>query len=282
MKDGAFGMPLRGAIAAALLLAAAPAGGESAAPAAPAYADLADLALAAPVVAKVRIGKAVRLDADESPGLDPGRERFYIEAETVALLRGAGGLPGRVRYLADIPRGPEGKAPKPGKKSDYLLFAAPVRGREGELRLVSPRAHLRWEQRREATVRGILQAALAADAPPVVTGVASAFRSPGALPGESDTQIFLATREGRPVSITVARRAGLPPRWSLALGELTEGVAPPPVRDTLLWYRLACALPPELPPASLAAADPDEAAAIAADYRLVLDWLDPCARNWDD
>ncbi|MGJ3629468.1 hypothetical protein AB5I41_26240 [Sphingomonas sp. MMS24-JH45] len=46
--------------------------------------------------------------------------------------------------------------------------------------------------------RRIATEATAADAPPVVTGVRSAFHVPGSLPGEGETQIFLSTREGRP------------------------------------------------------------------------------------
>src|SRR3546814_1145016 len=40
---------------------------------------------------------------------------------------------------------------------------------------------------------------VAADAPPVITGVGCAFHVPGSLPGEGETQIFLATADGSPV-----------------------------------------------------------------------------------
>ena len=65
----------------AALTAAAAAPADSQPPEAPAptYADLADLALAAPVAAQVRIAKAVALDAERAPGLRPGLARFYVE-----------------------------------------------------------------------------------------------------------------------------------------------------------------------------------------------------------
>jgi hypothetical protein len=102
---------------------------------------------------------------------------------------------------------------------------------------------------------------------------------PGSLPGESETQIFLQTSDNRPISLNVLRRPGERPRWSVALSEIVDDAAAPPRPDTLLWYRLACTLPPALPAQSLREAGRDEAGAIAADYRLVLERLGPCARS---
>jgi len=65
----------------------------------------------------------------------------------------------------------------------------------------------------------------------------------------------------------------------VALSEIVDDAAAPPAPDTLLWYRLACTLPPRLPSAALSEAGPAEAQAIQADYRLVIEGLGPCARN---
>jgi hypothetical protein len=46
----------------------------------------------------------------------------------------------------------------------------------------------------------------------------------------------------------------------------------------LLWYRLACGLPRALPAQSLAEEGAEGAAAIQADYRLVIERLGPCTR----
>src|SRR3546814_13147877 len=66
-------------------------------------------------------------------------------------------------------------------------------------------------------------------------------------------------------------------RWAVALSEIVDNAAAPPRPDTLLWYRLACALPPELPQSSLATADPATASQARADYRFVLRSLGPSA-----
>ncbi len=93
-----------------------------------------------------------------------------------------------------------------------------------------------------------------------------------------ETQIFLQTRDGRPISLNVLRRPGETPRWAVALGEIVDRSARPPAPDTLLWYRLACALPPALPDSSAASLAAADAEATRADYALVLKGLGPCAR----
>ena len=117
------------------------------------------------------------------------------------------------------------------------------------------------------------------DAPPRLTGIGRAFHVPGSLPGESETQIFLQTAGGRPISLTVLRRPGQQPRWAVALSEIVDEAAAPPAPDTLLWYRLACTLPAALPPQSLSEASAEEAQAIRADYAVVIDGLGRCTRH---
>lgn len=64
------------------------------------YADLADLVIAAPLIADAAIRSAVRLKGADAAGVAPGHTRFYVEADLVALVKGAGGLPPRIGYLA--------------------------------------------------------------------------------------------------------------------------------------------------------------------------------------
>jgi hypothetical protein len=249
-------------------------------PAAPArtYADLADLGLTAPVAAQVRIFRATRLKPAEAPGLAAGRSRFYVEADVVALLRGPE-MPSRVSYLVDLPNEAGGKPAKLRKKDEVLIFASPVPGRSGELRLVAPAAQWAYQAADADRLRAILREASSPRAAPRISGIGRAFHVPGSLPGESETQIFLQTAENRPVSLNVLRRPGEAPRWSVALTEIVDEAAAAPRRDTLLWYRLACGLPRGLPAQSLSEAGAQEAAAIQADYRLVLDQLGPCPRS---
>lgn len=268
---------------AAAALAASGASAESLAqPAAPdgwTYADLADLALPAPVAAHVRIGRAVALDKERAAAVPPGKTRFYVEAEVVSLIRGARGVPAEVSYLVDLPNDARGRAPRLRRKEEFILLAAPVAGRPGELRLVAPDAQLPYTAARAGQLRAILAEAARADAPPRITGIGRAFHVPGSIQGESETQIFFQTADRRPVSLTVLRRPGETPRWAVALSEIVDDAAAAPAPQSLLWYRLACTLPPALPRQSLAEADPAHAGAIRADYRLVLEGLGPCARN---
>ena len=72
----------------AALLAAAPA--DSQGPAAiqnPSYADLADLSLAAPVAAHVRLRRAIALKPAEAGTVPAGKSRFYVEADVVSAHR---------------------------------------------------------------------------------------------------------------------------------------------------------------------------------------------------
>lgn len=269
----------------ALLLAlAAPAAAQQGPPSPPvvpaayAYADLADLTLAAPVIADAVVRSTTRLKGADLAGVAPGRTRLYVEADVTALVRGAGGLPPRVGYLLDVTPDWRGRLPAL-KKARVLLFARPAPDTPGQLQLVAPDAQLTWTPDADAAVRGIARAALGPDAPPRLTGVREAFHVAGALPGEGETQVFLSTADRRPVSLSVLRRPGERPRWAVALSEIVDEAAAPPPRDSLLWYRLACSLPPALPPASIAGLAPADADAAAADYRFVLAQLGPCGRT---
>ena len=269
------------AAAAAFLVAAqsVAAQGPAAAAAGPTYADLADLALAAPVVAHVRVRDADTLSEREAPTVPEGYRRFLVEAEVVALIRAPGGLPARVSYLVDLPNDARGRAARLRDRTELLVLASAVPGPPDELRLIAPDAQLPYSAAAADSLRAILGEAASAAAPPRITGIGRAFHVPGSLPGESETQIFLQTEDDRPISLTVLRRPGERPRWAVALGEMVDNSAAPPEPETLLWYRLACTLPASLPRQSLSDASPEEARAIAADYRLVIEGLGRGARN---
>ena len=243
------------------------------------YADLADLALAASVVAHVRIASVDRLSDEEAPTVRAGHRRFLVEADIAALIRGPGEMPARVRYVVDLPNDSNGRPARLRRRDELLVLAQVVPNRDGEIRLIAPDAQLPYAPATAERLRTILRDAAAAGAPPRITGIGRAFHVPGSLPGESETQIFLQTADGRPISLNILRRPGERPRWSVALSEIVDDAARPPTPDTLLWYRLACTLPRALPAQSLAEAEGAEARAIAADYRIVIDGLGPCART---
>jgi hypothetical protein len=241
------------------------------------YSEYAGLALAAPVVADVSVRAAERIRGAEAVGLQPGMARFYVTGDILSLIRGPAGLPIRVSWLIDVPADARGRAAGPRKKDRLLLFARTLPARPAMLQLTGLDAQRAWTPESDRIVRAVLTEALAAEAPPVVTGVANAFFVPGALPGEGETQVFLTTEDGRPVSLSVVRDAAGQRSWSVALSEVTAAAAPPPAHDTLLWYRLACALPAQLPVISAV----DDVAANAArareDYAYVMRELGRCA-----
>ena len=249
---------------------------ESALPTPP-YADYADLIVAAPVIVDATVRSELRLKPIDAPGLRPGAARLYIEADVLALIRGPGAVATRIGYTIDVPLNAKGKPPR-YRKSRVLLFARGVAGTVGQVQLVRPDGQRGWTPGGDALTRRIVRETLAPDAPPVVTGIGNAFHTPGNIPGEGDTQIFLSTADGRPISLGIVRRNGQPPFWSVALGEVVGEGAPPPPRDTLLWYRLACTLPPALPDAVIRSTGSDAEVA-REDYALVVGSLGPCDRG---
>ena len=258
----------------------------AAAPASPySYADIADLASAAPMTVHARIHKATSLKAEQAPGLAAGRARLYVEADVISLIRGSGPLAARINYLVDLPLAANGKAPKLKRKQPVLIFARPVAGpaagtnSTASVQLVAPDAQLDWDPATEARLRAILTEMVKPGAPPAITGIASGFHVPGTLPGEGETQLFLDTRTGDPVSLTILTAADGSRRWSAAFGEIVDESTDVPARDTLAWYRLACGLPRALPLDRLGGTSPADRQKAATDYRAVLGALGECTRT---
>ena len=242
------------------------------------YADTADLALNAPVVAHLTLRRARPLRAEQAVGVPAGHSRFLIEADLTALIRGEAGTPAQIRYLADFPNDARGRPVRLARGSQWLVFARPVRGRPGELQLISADSAIPFDAATADRVRSIIRAELEGDAPPAVSAIGRAFHVPGALPGTGETQFFLQTARSQPISITVARAPETEPRWFVSLSEFVDAGASQPRPDSLLWYRLACFLPAQLPAAAFADAR-EHAEAIQRDYQLVRDGLGACPRS---
>lgn len=243
----------------------------------PTYADLATLAERASLVVHARIRDQIALDPERAPDVAPGFARLYIEADTIALIAGSVPVGEDLTYLVDVPARSNGKAPMIAGL-EFLLFADPVAGRAGSIQLVGPAAQIRHSDATEARLRAILTELVAADAPPVVTGISDAFAVPGTLTGESETQIFLQTADGSPVSLTILRRPGQPPVWGASWGEIIDSTARPPARDTLRWYRLACSLPDRLPSDANLGGAPAARALAERDYAYLRKEIGTCAR----
>ncbi|WP_242137598.1 hypothetical protein [Sphingomonas sp. TREG-RG-20F-R18-01] len=246
------------------------------APAIP-YADYADLVVAAPVIVDATIRSDVRLKPAEAPDVPQNAARLYVEADVTALIRGTGAVPPRIGYTIDVPLDAHGRPPR-YRKTRVLLFARGVANNQGQIQLVRSDAQRNWTPAADALTRQIVREVLAPDTPPTVTGVGNAFFTAGDLPGDGETQIFLTTADSRPISLNVLRKAGQPPRWSVALTEVVDQAAPPPAARTLLWYRLACSLPATLPDTALHGSEGDNAI-VREDYATILSGLGACDRT---
>jgi len=244
----------------------------------PTYADLVGLAEASAVIAEVTVKNQATVPAERAPGLDAARARLYLQTQTQRVLKGPSALGESVSYLADVPLGPKGKPPKLRKQA-FVVFANPVAGRPGELQLVAPTAQLPLDPALEARVRAVIGQLAATDAPPRITGVRDVISVAGNLSGESETQMFVDTAGGAPVSLTVIRRPNIYPTWGVSWSEIVDQAARPPERETIAWYRLACFLPRKLPAAAYLQADAAGRGRAEADYRFILDQLGPCERT---
>ncbi len=241
------------------------------------YADLADLSVDAPIIVRAKVKKAIKVDPERVSNAPIGTQRFYVEANTEALIRGQGGIPETIRYVIDLPVDERGRAAKIKKKT-FIIFARSPRG-NGELQLVDRDAQILWTPERDQRVRSIVQEAVATGSPPEISNVASAFHVPGTIIGEGETQIFMETTNSAPVSITILSREDQRKIWAVSLGEIVDEAARAPRKNSLLWYRLACFLPRELPFAALGGDVSDNSRKARADYQLVLNDLGSCPRS---
>ena len=238
------------------------------------YADIADLFARAPIIVRMRITAATALKSPPNPQKSV---RFYVEGDVVALLRGAQAMPPKLIWLVDMQPDSRGKIAKL-KKAEVLIAAFPVPDRPGEIRLAARDAQVLWSPAIEARVRAIIASVAAPDAVPAITGIGSAFHTAGTISGEGETQIFVPTVSGAPVSLSILTRPGQPKRWAYAIGDIVDEAAAPPAPDTLAWYRLACFLPRALPDSALLELPATDADAARSDYAFVIQALGACPR----
>jgi hypothetical protein len=240
------------------------------------YADIADLALASSVTAHVKIKSAKKVPARLSAGVRPGATRYLVVADVIALLRAHEPLPPRIQYIIDLSPDSLGRTPQISK-TEAFVFAH--QDRPGAIRLVAPDAQIPWSPEAASVIRSILTEANGPAAPPKVIGVASAFHTAGALPGEGETQIFLESEDARPISLTVIRAPGAASRWYVSLGEVVDQAAAMPKRNTVLWYRLACSLPATIPAITYESLNAEAAKNVQDDYLLIMAGLGTCPRT---
>ncbi|QZH76305.1 MAG: hypothetical protein JY451_07150 [Erythrobacter sp.] len=257
----------------------APQSDEVAAAQQPTYVDLVTFALEAELAAIVMIEDQTAFRPERVPDVPPGRVRLYLESLTQNLLSGPTGVGESLIFVTDTNRDADGDAPDWEERS-FVIFADLVRARPGEVQLVSSRAMFPHGPVIEERVRRVLRQLAAAELPPEITGVRDVISVPGNLAGESETQMFVETANGAPVSLTVVRRPGLAPQWGISLGEIVDTNLRPPETESLAWFRFACFLPKELPQDAFLQADRESQNRAREDYAFVLNELGECERRY--
>lgn len=246
---------------------------------APTYADLVTWAMEADTVAVVTVEEQISYPAERAPDVPPTRARLYVEALTQSLLAAPQGVGEQLTFVVDQERTPDGDAPDLEDRP-FLLFGDLSRSQPGAIQLLSSDSMLPAGPQIEQRVRRVLTQLAAADTPPAITGLRDVISVPGNLAGESETQMFVETESGAPVSLSVIRRPGMTPEWGVSLGELVDASATPPEPETLAWYRFACFLPRELPEDSFLQRDRASQERARQDYAYILDQLGPCERRF--
>lgn len=242
-----------------------------------AYADLADLADGAPIVAQMQVRKMVLLKDKAAKPQPGGVARVYIEGRLLQLLAGNPIQGENWRYIVELRLDAAGKLPRL-KNATVVVFARMVAGRPGELQLVAPDAQLVWDPVIEARVRSVLDELNAPGAPGRIAGIREIIHVSGNLAGQGETQIFLSRADEGPAAIVVDRAPESPTRWHVTFSEVLDAGAGAPARDTLAWYRLACFLPERVPGAAHVSGAPAEREQAEQDYRFVLRELGDCGR----
>lgn len=242
------------------------------------YADFADLVVISPLIIDVTVRKVQKVSAEQAVAVPPTMQRVLIEADVMALIRGEGGITPRVRFVLDIPKDAKGKIPKLTKQR-LFLFGRQVEGRPGEIQLSRPNALAYFSPANDTLVRDITKEAVQLNAPRRIASIASAFHTAGTVLGEGETQIFLKTDNDKPLSLTVLSRPGQQKQWAVSTAEVIDASATAPQRFSLLWYRLACGLPRNLPSERVESANNADTARAQADYKFVIEALGPCGRK---
>ncbi len=235
------------------------------------FADTAELALAAPLIVRATITRASRLSGKAAPDVAPGRARFLVTASVSNVLVAPATTGGTLQYLWDTPLDSRGRPPVV-KGLDILAFLDKPKD-DGSTRLMSRRGQQPWDSALADTVRAVV-AEQRSGKVPIFRGVSNGFRADGTVPGESESQFFLTTSDGKPATLVVQNRPGEVRRVLVARGDIIDESAERVRPGTLLWYRLACFLPARLP----SAAGGDDAA-LARDWRDALASLGPCGKT---
>jgi len=235
------------------------------------YADVADLALASPVVVRATIIAARTLPRNAASTVAADRARVMVTAQVTNLLVAPGATTATLMWLWDAPADARGRPPK-AKGLDVLAFVA-APDANGGTRLMSRRGQQNWDPALADRVKQVVAEARGGTVPEF-RGVTNGFRADGTISGESESQFFLATNDGKPATLVVQKRPAEMLRVLVARGDIIDDSAQRVQPGSLLWYRLACGLPAHLP-----AAAGGSSTALARDWTDAMTSLGPCGRT---
>lgn len=238
------------------------------------WTDVADLTLVSPAILRVKVAKVSRLSRREAPDVPAGQVRALVEADLVAALASPDLVSAKVEWLWQGTPDARGRPPIV-RGQPLLLFARPVAGSSSQLQLVNALGQRPDDPATVDIVRAVLSEARrdASVAQLRITGVSDGFNVAGGVEGESESQFFLTTAAGKPMTLVLLRRPGAEPQLRVSTGELIDDSAVEVRPQTLLWRAFACGLPAALP-ARLA-----ENAALARDWEAVRSSLGACGRS---
>ncbi|MBV7257102.1 hypothetical protein KCG44_09945 [Pacificimonas sp. WHA3] len=245
----------------------------------PGRVDLIDMTLESDTILSATITKTRSIPREKSPGLAPGFHRMLVHADVTTLITARGGVPAQIKYLVDVPAADNGRAPRM-KNMRALLFLGQEQS-PGEFALAHRYGQQPWSAAREQNVR-TFASELAEPAQRALRPreIISAFHVEGSIPGESESQIFMQTASGDPMSLIVLNRPGERPRYTVATGDIIDTSMEPPSDGSIVALMLACDLPTALPGDILAEQVPSVAAALTRDYGFVRSKLGACERNF--
>lgn len=242
------------------------------------YDDMMAIIIDSNLVVDIIVRKVKKLPPSQSIGAPIGKERLLITANVQSLIRADRGINSEIKFLYDAPVNSRGKIPKL-KKQRFFAFGRNVANRPDFIKLTYTDSILPYDAQMDLMIRSAITEVIAPNAAQKITGISSAFHSPGTIIGEGETQIFLNTEFRQPMALSVVSTGNQSRSWSLSTSEVIDINATEPRRSSLLGHRLACSLPQNIEPSKIESSDPRDSRKAADDYNFVKNAIGPCVRN---
>lgn len=242
------------------------------------YDDMMAIIIDSNLVADIIVKKVQKLPASQSIGVPVTQKRLLITANVQSLIRAEQGINSEIKFLYDAPVDSRGKVPKL-KKQRFFAFGRNVVNRPDFIKLSYVDSIMPYDQQTDLLIRSAITEVIAPNAAQKITGISSAFHSPGTIIGEGETQIFLNTEFRQPMAISVVSKSDQRRNWSVSTSEVIDINATEPKRRSLLGHRLACSLPQNIQSNLIESNSPTDTRKAADDYAYVRNAIGPCVRN---